>query len=370
MKSKYLRPFCLTLAVLFPIFGEAREDQLVLPLPRKPHTFYTELNTDYFLTKENYSYRFTVEPLGQTSIQSRRQPFFYYTSFDLSVGYSLNKQFEMDAFVRGFWFAESDNGINTSFQSPYFARGGVSLRHHQKLHYVILVPSVNFSFPFYLINFNSQLPITQDGSLHFTPAFWLYAPIKNLFYPFGYLGFKFRTNFLSSLLRWKLGALLTISGLEVGLQFQGFWSVILDQSSSRLGDKRALLDRVNGGSLKFFSSNPGVLNLGGWVGWRFSHFILRLMGDVDMFGQNYAKGSRVLFSVIMEIGKNKRAKRRSQIYDRDEGRTNFETEITKEEESVIEIFQSPPVEEHHIQEEVEQALEEKEREQEKMIKEK
>ena len=226
-----------------------------------------------------------------------------------------------------------------------------------------LYRNLGFSFPFFLVNKYTEKPITDDGSLHFTPALWIYGVVENILYPFAYTGFQLRTQSLSSLLQWKLGLMLKADIAEVGFYSYGFWSVIRDQSSAQLGDRTQILMRTNAASLRFFSANPGVIGFTGWLGWHFPYVTLRLSGDIDINGINYSRGYSFLASLIVKLGGEKDKKMKDMF---DEPQNHFEPQIIEEAESVNSIFENP-AEDLRIQQEAEKALTEAEQMEENKI---
>lgn len=351
-----------SLFLLFSLPLQAREDSLTLPLSRGKNIFHIELNTGYYYTEYNYLQNFQTQSLRQTLnlTSGNSSPFFQYMDSELSIGYSPTDWFEVEVFSSGFWFAQSGNGKRLRFSGPQIKRGGVSFRSHQEIIQVFgFIPEFSFSFPFFSINKGTEKPITDDGSMRFTPSIWLYGAIGEILYPFIYGGFKFRTNSLSSLAQWKAGLMLKADIAEIGFYSYGLWSVIRDKSSSLLGDRFKLLKRTNAGSLKFFSTNPGLIGFTGWLGWHFPHVTLRLSGDIDINGAYHSKGYAFLATLIIELGSKKA--RVDEIFHNQHD--DFEAQITEDEQSVNDMFNNV-VEDSRIQEEAEQALEEAEQEEE------
>lgn len=365
---RVLSPVLFSLfSLLFSLPLQAREDSLTLPLSRGKNTFHIELNTGYYYTEENYTRVFKSQSLRDTLklTAASSSPFFHYMNTELSVGYSFTNWFEVEAFSSGFWFAQSGNGNTLRFSGPKINRGGVAFRSQQSIVKNFgFIPEFSFSFPFFLLNQRTEKPVINDGSMHFTPTLWLYGVIGEVIYPFANVGLKLRTQSLSSLLQWKVGAMLKADIAEIGFYSYGFWSVIKDKSSSLLGDRFNLLKRVNAGSLKFFSANPGLIGFMGWLGWRFPYVTLRLSGDIDINGTYHSKGYTFLASLIIELGPKR--KRVDEIFN--DQQDDFEPQITEDEQSVDDVFENT-AEDSRIQQEAEQALEETEQIEEEKIEE-
>ncbi len=360
--------FFILFLVFTPFSLKAQEDSLTLPLSRGGGVFHTEFNTGYYYTESNYTQNFTSQPLRQVlGLDSNASPpFFQYMNMELSLGYSLTNWFEVEVFSSGFWFAQSGNGESLRFSGPQIKRAGLAFRSQQRIAKVFgFIPEFSFSFPFFAIKTQTEKPITDDASLHFTPSLWIYGAVGEVFYPFIYGGFKIRSQALSSILQWKAGAMLKSDIAEIGFYSYGFWSIARDKSSSVLGDRTNLLKRVNAGSLKFFSTNPGLIGFTGWLGWHFPYVTLRLSGDIDINGTNYSRGYTFLASVIIALGGHKK-KKVDEIFN--EPTEHFEPQMIEEVESVNDIFENP-MEDARIQQAAEQALEEGEQTEEEKIEE-
>lgn len=366
---KYL--YFLSLVCFFSFSIQAREDNITPPLSHGKNTFFIEIHTGYYYTETNYTEPFKSQSLSQFLNPTGKYdvPFFQYMNMDLSLGYSFTEWFELEIFSSGFWFVQSGDGKQLRFKGPQIKRIGGAFRGQQSMASDAfgLIPEFSFSVPFFSVNPQSNKPITDDGSLHFTPSLWMYGVIGDVFYPFLHTGLKLRTQSLSSLLLWKLGAMVKADIAEIGAYSYGFWSVIRDKSSSRLGDRSLLLKKVNAGSMKFFSSNPGLIGVTAWLAWHFPYVTLRLSGDIDLNGTHHSKGYSFLASLIMEFGSDHKAA--DEIFnDEPVGPERFEPQITEEEQAVNDIFENA-TDDMRIQQEAEQALEEAEKAEEGKIEE-
>ena len=365
----FLTRFCLkhllflNFIFLFSFSTQARENNITPPLSRGAKVFFTEIHTGYYYTEKNYTELFKSQSLNKfLNLKGNYSlPFFQYMSMDLSLGYAFTDWFEAEVFSSGFWFAQSGDGKKLRFNNPQIKRVGAAFRSQQSiaLNSFGLIPEFSFSVPFFSVNFHSDKPITDDGSLHFTPSIWMYGSISNIFYPFIHTGIKLRTQSLSSFLLWKLGAMLKGNIAEIGAYSYGFWSILRDKSSSRLGDRSQFLKKVNAGSMKFFSSNPGLIGFTAWLGWHFPYVTLRLAGDIDINGIYHSKGYSFLASLIIDLGSDQREA--DEIFDNEtDSHETFEPQISEEEQTVSDIFENP-AEDIRIQQEAEQALKEVEK---------
>ena len=357
--------FFASLSLFFILPALAMENSLSPPLYRGKNAFHTEIHTSYYYTDSNYTQTFKSRPLSHLLELSEGadEPFFQYMSMEAGLGYTVAKWLSAEIFAKGFWFAQSGDGTRLRFSNWQIQRGGGALRSEQSLPAGFgFIPEFSFSFPFLSLNWQTQKPITDDGSLHFTPAIWLYAVIEDLIYPFVYTGFKIRTQSLSSLLKWKAGLMLKADIAELGFYSYGFWSLTRDKSSGQLGDRAQLLKRVNAGSLRFFSSNPGAIGFTGWLSWHFPYVSLRLSGDIDINGTHYSKGYSFLASLIFQLGGRGEPKMRDMFNQQE---SDFQPRDMESDESINSAFENQ--EEQLMQESMEKALKEAEHlEEEKM----
>ncbi len=307
LQSKTLLFMCLW-ALCWASF--AREDTLILPISKRQRTFTAVLNTGYFHTKNNYEYLSQTMSLSQllqnTGMRGQGPPaIFHYINSDLSLRYSPTKWLEWELFANAFWFAQSYNGQHYLQSTPNIPRAGGTFRTYHLFYDQILglIPELNVSFPFFAFDDSRITPLLDDGTWHITQSLWMYWSVGASFYPFLYTGFKFRSHSLSSILQWKGGFTVESYYSSIGFASYGFWSVIKDQNTLRLSNRTSTLLRVNAGSKKFLSANPGVIGFMGWIGFHLpSHITMRVIGDMDINGTQYAKGFTIYLSMIFEMG--------------------------------------------------------------------
>ena len=302
--QNFISCFILAWLVLSPFPLGAYEDSQTPPF-FQGERFRLKMNTSYYYTEDNFIGLFQSESLRQSlQLKGGLSPFFHFMRTGLSLGYSPFSYLSLEAFLEGFWFAQSGNGTQLYFSSPEVKRvGGIVTSHHLIKGVFGFIPRISFSYPFFSINYNTQTPITDDGVWQMTPSLWLYGVLFDVVVPFVQGGFKWRGQPLSSFFQWKAGLMLRADIAEIGLDIHGFWSITLDPSSKDLGDRVQLLKRVNAGSMRFFSANPSGIGGTGWLAWHFPFLTLRFSGDMDWAGARYSKGYGVLAEVIIKIGK-------------------------------------------------------------------
>ena len=156
--------------------------------------------------------------------------------------------------------------------------------------------------------------------------------------------------------------MLRTAPAELGFYSYGSWSVIRDKSSFRLGDRSKLLKKTNAGSLKFFSSNPGLIGFRGWLGWNFLDIvILRLSGEKDINGTHHAQGYTFLASLIVNW-----ASKKERVDDIFQDSKDFEPNVMEEIQEAENIFENTE-KDALIEQTIEKDLEEAEKHEESKI---
>ena len=346
----------LILMVVMHCLVPAWDESWTLPISGD-HIFSAEFRAGYYYTDGNYMQNFSFQSLSQIlKGEGGDRAFFDYMDAGFSMSYAPWSWFEASVFSTGIFFARSQN--QTLNQAGFkVQRAGLAFRSHQRASDGLFgwIPELSLSFPFYSLNNQDIYPITDDGSIYFTPGFWLYGRVEKVFYPFVYTGFKWREDPFSSLLLWKAGAMLKAEIAELGAYYYGFWSVIKDQADPLYGDRFILLKRVNSASMKFASSNPNLIaGFKGWLAWHFPYLTLRIHGEMDINGAFYAKGYGFFASIIMKLGSNKPATV-TDIFKQDSS-VGFKPHKENEEEALSDIF-SDPQESAKMLQEAEQLLE-------------
>lgn len=150
------------------------------------------------------------------------------------------------------------------------------------------------AFPLNRIKKDTDEVLTGEGALVMQTGAWLSKEILSHIFYF-YLAYKFQDGGRASLLPWSVGfsndRLAWAYSLEVG----GFSVVRNDKFSKNPDRRRDLIRRVNGGSFKYYSVNPEVLELTGRVGYYFSQNLFLGLGfSQTLNGQNYGRGSTIM----------------------------------------------------------------------------
>ena len=271
--------FCVFLFFIPIVKGEQNFPQF--PSYKKPLTL--EFQNEYYYSTANYT------TLGQY-LRLPSGNYFTYHIQNYTLRYSPLK-----------WLS-----LNSSLQTGY----GNSLTRNINLQNFNLVEwNLGFSLlqkheSFYWnIDFKSSLPlaynpprgdrvIVGDGAFYGEGGLWfIYSVLPRSFYIFSHSKLKFRTNELSSLLFNQLGFFMRTKHIQFGFSTDVLFSApFIDNYSDSPRVRWDVTDRVNGGSYKFLSVNPGSLSFTSWFKWKVHPLSLLIYMNADTYGARYGKG--------------------------------------------------------------------------------
>jgi hypothetical protein len=110
---------------------------------------------------------------------------------------------------------------------------------------------------------------------------------------FGYGGYNYRTGGRSQLFLWGVNGELALSKFTLGGEIFGFQSVSddVDKGTPAEANRDAFRLRVNGGSARFYSVNPSVVDSNVYLKSKISdQFDFWLAAGLPVVGNNYANG--------------------------------------------------------------------------------
>lgn len=143
---------------------------------------------------------------------------------------------------------------------------------------------------------NETVDINQDAALASDAAGEAKAQVAGVFSgesfrTFAKAGYDYRTQGLSALLIYGLGAEILFSDMALGFDLAGFSSVSDDEKTSAPAARDTLTSRVNAGSKKFYSVNPNLLDGTAYFSYAFSNdFIFKISAGATLMGSNAADG--------------------------------------------------------------------------------
>ena len=278
----------LFLKICFLIFfvSSLSESQVLIPqIPSEDPFVSLHLQNEYYYSVSNYKFWGDYEDL-------EGENYFSYLSFNPSIKYAPLNWLVLNVFGRTLWaFSQTGKDYRQSYY-PSLVGGGATF--YKQFKFFSLGLELKGGVPIYQVQTNTDEIVLGDGAYFVEPRFWFfYKASSQLFDLFCNIGFRYRTHSLSSLLLAKLGGVLHVHYADLGFSAEGFFSPpFLSDEYERGPEKRwNLTNQVNGGSYKFYSVNPGVFSLTGWVELKvLQPFFLTLYTNLDTLGQNYAKG--------------------------------------------------------------------------------
>lgn len=116
------------------------------------------------------------------------------------------------------------------------------------------------------------------------------------FYIFGYGGYSYRDKGRSNLFPWGLNAEWAFDGTTLGGEIFGFQSITDDKDKGAANEvvRDALRSRVNGGSAKYYTTNPSVIDSNLYLKIGFGRdFMIWIAGGIPLVGNNYSNGPHV-----------------------------------------------------------------------------
>ncbi|MCB0384252.1 MAG: hypothetical protein KDD43_02575, partial [Bdellovibrionales bacterium] len=207
-----------------------------------------------------------------------------------------------------------------------------------------LKPEVFVSYPVKTVEETTDEVVAGEGVP--TAKFGLWVQKKWLTLDnYGYLGVNYRAEGRSSLAEYVLGTKKDLEGLEFGAEVRGYESVTDDEFTDTPTKRTAVVNKVNGGSLKFYGINPSLLSANFFVRLQMSDaFSLQGGYGLDLQGKSMAKGTTIFINLVWDMSstheeftKSRRKNRRSEDVEK------FNVEATEYDESLFKEEKPRPV---------------------------
>ncbi len=182
------------------------------------------------------------------------------------------------------------------------------------------------SFPEFVLEFyglfdlekvdnNQDSVMNSEAANELTSKLNVQLDFRN-FYIFGYGGYSYRDKGRANLFPWGLNAEWTFDSATFGGELFGFQSVTddKDKGSSNEVIRDAMRSRVNGGSARFYTTNPSVVDSNIYLKIGFGRdFMLWLAGGIPLVGNNYSNGVHAESGIRWTFGSgsSERARKRA-----------------------------------------------------------
>ncbi len=140
------------------------------------------------------------------------------------------------------------------------------------------------------IDFTTDSVFNSDGVNEIKPEVVFRFDFDGI-YPFFQGGLNFRSDGLSNLFTYGVGAEARFVELGLGAAIYGRTSISDDSKTNTPGDRNIVNNRVNAGSLKYFSVNPNSTDLELNANFAFNqNMLLKIFGGYTLIGSNSAVG--------------------------------------------------------------------------------
>jgi len=275
----------LTMQV-FTLFAAANQE--FPPWRLKPKIWKLSTQTSYFTTDANYAQqRGTYADLsGDNSLTLLEQR--------TRARYNFNRRVSV---FGGFDFTKVDTrsaDFDRSNTNVSGVRLGLNYDLGQK--WVRWIAEVEGFFSTDPIDVDTQEALTNDGVASVRAEMFAFRPFRWA-YVFAHAGLLYRDEGLATLGLWGIGFEKPFSDRYlVGAGLDGYETVIGDEL--RLSDRQQIIERVNGGSFRFYSYDPALIEARAWVGWNPSDpWQLRFGGGHTLNGVRSAAGLNLFLSL-------------------------------------------------------------------------
>ena len=283
---------------------------------------YLSLKTqfDYLNTTENFdSEGGSIEDLASDNS---------YTRYNLGVSalYTFSTDAAIDlglAFANAVSVDTVDERTSTQFTEVY-----------GKFYYQLtdrpfeIIPEFGLVIPFNRFDTDTDDVLTGEGAMQFSAGSWFVKEFGAIYF-YLYASYVYRDEGRSHLLPWKLGTEYDFGGFYLGTEANGLESVTDDEETDTPTNKTSITNRVNAGSLSFYSINPQEIAVSGWVAVDFSKFFHgKLVYNQGINGRSYGVNRRVMAMLEYKLDMTKNEPKKRSFIDRKARKRlrNFEIE--------------------------------------------
>jgi hypothetical protein len=163
-----------------------------------------------------------------------------------------------------------------------------------------LIPDLQFVMPLARVDKNSNNVQTSEGAMEFIGRVIARFDLSRLRNQ-TFVGMTYRDEGRSTLLNYGAGTELALGNSYLGAEVRGFSTVINDQYTSNSTEREGTALRVNGGSNKFNSLNPSLLDSNYWYRWDNGKWGLQLGAGFSITGASYAAGLQAFANFVYRL---------------------------------------------------------------------
>ncbi len=274
------------------IYGPKRYDSIGL---------LTYVSSDLYLTTENFDSNSKVAGLAASGS---------YTLLDIPMGlrYNVQPTWAIEAELKASYAQSESSQLLTGAERTN------SEIHEARLSTDVLfetngfdfIPEFELTIPFSKITTNTDAVMLGEGVQTMTGKIHLQTEFGQSDF-FSYIGYQKRDGGRSDLLPWSIGMGWNSGRTLLGARLFGFQSISDDKDKNFRCTREALNNKVNGGSLKFYSINPSAVSAEAlWFYKIQRQWQIQFHFGFDLAGQSYSKGMFGGLSFILDWGEKQR----------------------------------------------------------------
>jgi hypothetical protein len=163
-----------------------------------------------------------------------------------------------------------------------------------------LIPDLQFVLPLVRVDQNSNNVQSAEGAMEVMGRVIARFDITRLRNQ-TFVGVTYRDEGRATLLNYGAGTELALGTSFLGAEVRGFSTIINDQYTSNSTQREGAALRLNGGSTKFNSINPSLLDSNYWYRWDNKKWGLQIGGGFSITGASYAAGMQFFTNFIYRL---------------------------------------------------------------------
>lgn len=202
-----------------------------------------------------------------------------------------------------------------------------------------VVPEAQLTVPITTVSDTTDEVILNEGAVETKLGVYLSKHTKWLS-GYAYGGYVYRSDGRSSLFSYDLQLLKSLSTVQIAAGLWGYYSLTDDAYILEPQRRDAITSRVNGGSLRFYSVNPNLTEIGASVGFPLFDGVFSRFGlSTTMAGERTAAGTTIWATLSYTFGSTAK----SPMY-REQKREDFVPETYPDEKFYHEQVKDIPAE--------------------------
>ena len=269
--------------------------------------FTFEANYRYFKTDANY----TQDGGQYVSLVGSNS--YSVSDLDFGVRWTTGQTYGLYVASRLAQGESKTSGINRTNSYITHAQAGVDMLLISNSKFD-LIPDVSLIFPLQRVVKTSDDALAGEGAMEITAR--VIGRLKwGTLEPFAMLGLTYRDEGRSTLLPYLAGAELSFSSLKLGADIGGYQTILKDQYTSN-SSERHVVSLKNGGSLKYYSVDPSLLETSAWLRWQMGDFAFKGGAATTMTGTSTAAGLTFFagMSFALDSGPRRRSRQEAPKY--------------------------------------------------------